>query len=236
MTADLLVIVPSRGRPENIARLWEAWQDTATGRAYLLVCIDEDDPAEPEYVAHHRHHLRRYMLSTRHRNGFAPRLNDEARLAADPMTRADPFALASWGDDHVPHTHGWDAALVDALHELGTGYAYGNDLFQGPNIPTAWAQTSDIVRTLGWMTPPPLAHLYVDNAVFDLGHAIGRIRYLPEVIIEHLHPATGKVEWDQLTADANSGEAYETDRVAYEKWRAEDLDRDAARILMECVA
>lgn len=224
MTADLLVIVPSRGRPENIARLWEAWQETATGRAHLLVAIDDDDPRLDDY---YRHAVPRgYRIGGSTRNGFAPRLNIEARWFAKHYRH-----LASWGDDHVPRTHGWDAALCDTLHDMGTGYVYGNDLFQGPNIPTAWAQTSDIVRALGWMTPPALAHLYVDNAVYDLGHAIGAIRYLPEVIIEHLHPATGKVEWDQLTADANSGEAYETDRVAYEKWKADDLDTDAARIM-----
>lgn len=222
MTADLLVIVPSRGRPENITRLWEAWQATATGAADLLVCLDLDDPVADEYTAAPYAHV---LWSWTTRNGFAPRLTAEAVHYAQHY-----YALASWGDDHVPRTKGWDAALLDALRDMGTGFAYGDDGFQGPNIPTACAMTSDIVTTLGWMTPPGLAHLYVDNVWKDMGKAIDRLAYLPDVLIEHLHPATGKVEWDDLTRDANTGDAYTADLAAYERWKLTDMEADVDKL------
>ena len=72
---------------------------------------------------------------------------------------------------------------------------YGNDLLQGENLPTQVAMTSDIVRALGYMCPPTLTHLFVDNFWLSLGRTADCIRYLPDVVVEHMHPAAGKAEW-----------------------------------------
>lgn len=224
MTADLLVIIPSRGRPEAIADLWDCWQATADGCAHLLVCLDEDDRTQFDYPW-----TDEITFTLGMRNGFAPRLSDEATHMA-----AHYFALASWGDDHRPRTHGWDTALVEALGVLGTGFAYGDDGFQHEELPTACAMTSDIVTTLGWMTPPGLEHLFVDRFWRDTGEALDRITYLPEVLIEHMHPAAGKADWDPLWTDANTEECYEHDGEAYEfyKLTQADADLDKLRVLL----
>lgn len=218
--SDLLVIVPSRDRPGHIARLWEAWEATTTGCADLLVAVDSDDPTLAGYF---RNISVRFTIGRR--NGFAPRLNYEALRFAP-----DYFALASWGDDHVPRTYGWDQALLEALGTLGTGFAYGNDGYQGEKIPTACAMTSDVVSTLGWMTPPGLAHLYVDNVWRDLGTDIDRIQYLPDVLIEHMHPSIGKAAWDPLTADANTPAKGAADKAIYEHWCANDRAGHAEKL------
>ena len=49
MTGDLLVIVPSRGRPANIARLLDSVHDTAKMRTHVHVGIDDDDPELERY-------------------------------------------------------------------------------------------------------------------------------------------------------------------------------------------
>jgi len=47
---DLVVIVPSRGRPANAARVVKAWEETgAFDVASLIFAIDEDDPAYRDY-------------------------------------------------------------------------------------------------------------------------------------------------------------------------------------------
>ena len=42
---DLLVIVPSRGRPDSVQRLWDRMRQTCRGDTRLLVSLDYDDPA-----------------------------------------------------------------------------------------------------------------------------------------------------------------------------------------------
>lgn len=226
--ADLVVIVPSRGRPEAARTLIQAFKATRTV-AHLVVAVDEDDPVREEYWA-----LAGGPPATTVDTGGAPATMVRA-LNASAVVRAisddPPFAIGFMGDDHMPRTVGWDAAYLAALRELGTGIVYGNDLLQGHRLPTQCAMTSDIVRALGYMAPPMLKHLYVDNFWRDLGKAAGCLRYLSDVTVEHRHPLAGKASWDEGYERVNSPEMGEHDRVAYEAYVADGgLDADVAKV------
>ncbi|MEO3856206.1 hypothetical protein [Acrocarpospora sp. B8E8] len=222
--ADLLVIVPSRGRPHNIAALWdEAWLPNTTDAAHLLVAVDQDDPALFDYQDVCNERGIHWEVGGRLR--LVGTLNAVARAHAP-----DYFALAFIGDDHRPRTARWNERIVSALREMGTGIVYGDDLVWGPDLPTAAAMTSDIVQTLGWMAPPCLEHLWVDNAWKELGQAVDRLRYLPDVVIEHMHPIVGKAAQDERYDDVNSPRVVGRDSAAYEQWKANDLPRDAEKL------
>lgn len=223
MPADLLIIVPSRGRPHNIAALHDAWSATTTGAAGLLVAADEDDPTLPDYD---RVCAERGIELT-----VGPRLRMVPTLNAVALERAPHhFAVGFMGDDHRPRTVGWDAHYLAALRTLGTGYVYGNDLLAGERLPTQVAMTSDIVQTLGAMVPAPVRHLFADNTWWDLGHAIDRIRYMPDVIVEHLHPIAGKVESDAGYEEVNHPDAAEEDRRVYAHWYANQMSADVQKL------
>lgn len=230
---DLLMIVPTRGRPQNIAALLDAWAETTAGDTELWFALDDDDPtlsecltvrptmewpAEPTRPA-------RWIVQERLR--LAGTLNMLATSAAES---GEYKAVGFMGDDHRPRTKGWDVAFSTALEALGTGMVYGDDLIQGAALPTAVAMTSDIVSTLGYMVPPGLVHLYLDNAWLSLGEGLGRIRYLPEVVIEHMHPLAGKAPDDDRYREVNSEQQYLTDRKAYEDWVHGGLDQDLAKL------
>lgn len=221
--ADLLVIVPSRGRPHNIADLHDAWQATTTGAADLLVAVDDDDPTLPDYerVCAERD----IELTVGPRLRMCPTLNKVALERAPHH-----FALGFFGDDHRPRTRGFDHRYVETLRGLGTGCVYGNDLLAGERLPTQWAQTSDIVKALGAMIPAPVKHLWADNMVYDLGHAIDRIRYLPDVIVEHLHPLAGKANDDAGYQEVNHPDASEADRLVYADWYHNRMPGDVEKL------
>lgn len=224
--ADLLMLCPSRGRPQNVAALWEAWQATSEGVAELLIITDPDDPERANYRIPPS--FRCWTVPERLRLGGTLNL-------ASQFFAGNHFAIGFLGDDHRPRSQGWDVRLVEALRELGTGVVYGNDLFQGERLPTAVAMTSDIVRTLGYFVPPGLIHLYMDDYWKSLGEAIGRLRYLPEVIIEHVHPIAHKAEWDERYHEVNHPEMYARDRLVFSKWIKED-SAAAVRRLQEVAA
>lgn len=224
MPADLLVIVPSRGRPHNVADLWDAWSATTSGAAQLLVAVDDDDPTLGDYMDVCA--TRGIELEVGPRLRMCPTLN---KVAAEFAPHH--FALGFMGDDHRPRTGAWDSQYLDELFALGTGFVYGNDLLRGAVLPTQVAMTSDIVQALGYMAPPGLRHLWCDNFWFDLGHGIGRITYLPDVIVEHLHPAAGKGDWDAGYLEVNAEEANDADRAAYQRWIETQKDTDVAKLL-----
>ncbi|WUH94547.1 hypothetical protein OG900_33325 [Streptomyces sp. NBC_00433] len=240
----LTVLVPTRGRPDNLAALWQVFTETCVGDTMLLACADEDDPQLPVYRKVYEAAERKRLddevedvdlLTARPSRRFlkrGPRLGlvvgPRLRLGGTLNAVAPVFArqsefLAFMGDDHRPRTYAWDAAYREALAALGTGLVYGNDLIQGANLPTQVAMTSDIVLATGHMVPPGAVHLFLDNAWLALGRALDAITYLPDVVVEHVHPIAGKAAWDAGYAECNTDALMDADRQVFERWQAETL-------------
>lgn len=227
---DLLMIVPSRGRPENIAGLLEVWFRTIKPAPYplpteILVALDDDDPDLDGYQHVIGPFQPSVMVAIGPRKRLGPTLN---RLAVEHA--GDYFAVGFMGDDHRPRTPDWDERMVAELRAMGTGIVYGNDLVQREALPTAVVMTSDIIRTLGYMVPPGLVHLFMDNFWLGLGQALGRLRYLDDVVIEHCHPLAKTAEWDAGYRECNSREMYARDHAEFVRWVREDSQEAVARL------
>lgn len=230
-SGGLLVIVPTRGRPERFAEFVDAWKETHSGEAHLIACLDEDDPTVIHYPPL-THSIGQYSIEDR--DGFLPRLNSEAVELAETMR---PRAIASFNDDHLPRTEGWDSAILQAIEDLGSGVVYPNDLLQRESLPTAPAISTDIVQALGWYAPPMLSHYYCDNFWMALGIGLERYRYLRDVIVEHMHPSAAldddpdarKAPWDQTYEEANANVNQVNDRAAWLEYRKEAMWVDIAR-------
>jgi hypothetical protein len=222
---DLVVIVPSRGRPHTVAEMAEAFERTCTADTRLWFAVDDDDPAVEEY---HSAAPQGVHVVTSDNRSMVDALNRAALFLSgdDPKRRR---ALGFMGDDHRPRTKGWDRAYLDAL-AARPGIAYCDDLFQGERLPTQCAMSTEVVRALGHMAPPALTHLYVDNYWLDLGHAANCLTYLPDVVIEHVHPVAGKAQMDEGYARVNAPAMYHRDAAAYGAYMAENGARDIAAV------
>jgi hypothetical protein len=216
--ADLVVIVPSRGRPEAAAELVETFRETCTADTRLVFAVDDDDPSLPGYLGAIQMGRFRAGYFTAPNRTMVEALNRTAAILVDPPDAVEPFAIGFMGDDHRPRTVGWDRAYLDALRELGTGIVYGDDGFQGENLPTQVAMTADIVRALGWMAPPSLRHLFVDNVWKALGSGADCLRYLPEVLVEHMHPVAGKADVDEGYVRVNAPAVASHDEAWFRQW------------------
>lgn len=226
-TEPMAVIVPTRGRPQNAARLQRAFADTDSLNATLIFVVDADDPELPGYFARmgvgEIGHAMVYDGSGG--SGMTGPLNYAASVLADEYG-----ALGFMGDDHLPRTTGWDAHVLGALGSPGPAVVYGDDLLQGERLPTAAFMPSRLVRALGFMAPPVLRHLYVDNFWLELGRSTGGLRYLPDVVIEHLHPASGKAAMDARYAAVNASEADVADRLSWLEWQRTGLPAALRRV------
>lgn len=211
----MAVFVPSRGRPHNIAQLIEAWQATFSWYADLIVALDEDDPALPAYLALDG------WNGTWASNVVGPR----RRLGPTLNWLAENFPgydiIGFMGDDHRPRTPRWDEMIVSVLKQMGTGIVYGDDLLQHERLPTAVFMTADIAKTLGWMCAPGLIHMYLDDSWKAIGEGMGRLSYLPNIVIEHVHPEAGKAPTDAGYAEANTN--YPADGAAFEEFKRAGL-------------
>lgn len=233
------VLVPSRGRPDNVSRLLDAFEATCGGLPFVEdvpdvhIIVDEDDPTKQAYfnvIDFHSYPSVYSWIAPKGPRGIVHPLNYASDEVFDPFWDFNPDILGFMGDDHIPRTKDWDHTLRLAFKELKSGIIYGNDLLMGEKLPTAAFLTRDIVQTLGFMAPRVLGHLYVDNFWMDLGNAIGRLKYLPDVVIEHLHPGAGKSEWDDTYEVANHAVGSQ-DQASYEYYKATAFAIDVMNVL-----
>lgn len=216
MTEPLAVIVPTRGRPANAARLAQAFRETHALDAVAVFVADWDDPELPGYrkLLEEDQIPRLVVLDNGTGRGMTRALNYAARRYAELYE-----AVGFMGDDHMPRTAHWDSRVMEELDSLDPRIVYGNDLFQGAALPTAVFMQSRMIRALGFMAPEVLQHLYVDNFWKELGERTGGLRYLDDVIIEHVHPAAGKTAMDDGYRRVNAPEVDNGDREAWLAYR-----------------
>jgi hypothetical protein len=204
----MAILVPSRGRPGNVVELLDEIDSTATTEVTVLIGIDEDDPTGSDYLDRCIEHPRVIMH-------VAPRMR-LARwldLLADRALGFGYDHIGFMGDDHRPRTEGWDSHVSVALEHLGSGLVYTADGLQNDRLPTSCFWTRDIIESLGFFCPPQLHHMFLDNFWLQLALDLGRVKYLPTVMIEHMHPEAGKAQFDEVYEDAaammtEDGQAY----------------------------
>jgi hypothetical protein len=204
-------------------RLFDAINATADFTE-LIFAIDEDDVATYSDLIHATAGVNNVKVVIAARMGMNGTLNHWATWMA-----SDYDFICFMGDDHLPRTAGWDTKLAESIGS-DAGIAYGNDLLQGENLPTAVVMSSVIIRALGFMSPPALKHLFLDNFWLAMGHALGNVNYLPDVIIEHLHYINGKADHDERYAAVNNPEMHNGDQAIFSEYIAEKFAEDVANV------
>ena len=215
------LIVPSRGRPERAYKMALSAKATSEVPVAVTIVADHDDPALPEYQRQRPSGVSLEVMGER--IGYARSLNVMAARLWD-----DYAILGAFGDDVLFRTPGWDRLVEDALQT--PGIAYGNDLVHAKGHPTAIWMSSVIAKALGYLAIPQSRHLWVDDAWKQLGQDTGTLRYLPDVICEHMHPVVGKAEEDQTYREVYDGELGHKDHLGFLDWQANHAAADADRV------
>lgn len=208
----LLVVIPSRGRPERLTKAIEEGRRLAHGDVAYAVGLDDDDPKAHGYA---------YVDAETVYYGHRRTLTGWTNHIAKDLYHFMPYDfVASFGDDHIPRTEGWDVKLAEAID--GTGFSYPNDLHR-TDVPQAVVASANIVHALGWFACPMMKHFYIDNVWADLGRGIGRLHYCSDVIVEHVHHSRG-AQHDSTYAEAEA--AGREDEAAYREYKHTRLEAD----------
>lgn len=215
------MLVPSRGRPDNIRRLVAAFDETCTADTRLIVGLDMDDPQLLEYLDVIPMHVHPVVLSDLRQvvawtNRLAAGFGDEAHN------------LGMIGDDNVPRTKGWDTRVCESL--VNHNFCFGDDLNPGRPAGSLCCHVfmrSEVVYQLGYAGPPSLRHMYVDDVWMAWGQATS-IEFLSDVVIEHLHPSAEKAT-DDAVYEASLA-CVDEDARAFHAYCRDGLGRDIRRL------
>jgi hypothetical protein len=204
---DILIICPTFKRQSKIGYCINGWRSTTTGNSDLMLVTEEGDnyPLEDDVIDY--------------KGKFGTMVNAlNQAFINHPGYKIYGFI----GDDHIFRTKGWEEKIIDTLKN--GGIAYGDDLLQRERLATAAFLSADIPTKLGYMALPDLIHLYVDDYWMAVGRHIGKLFYVPEVVIEHMHPGASKAPMDSEYTRVNSH--YQHDGEVFEEWKQAKPDME----------
>jgi hypothetical protein len=193
---DLAVIVPSRGRPHNIARLIEAMDRTCRGDTTLIVGVDEDDP-----------HLDAYRRSRMRGRRPAP----ARHLVAWLNDLAVPNAATSTGSSGTSGTTTSPAPSAgtpgSSRASNATGFCFGDDLDPGRRPRSlSHPHLHDQRRH-----PPARVHGAAAHSAHVRRPGLVRVgashvdRVPPDVVLEHMHYTVGGKAPHDESYEASTG-------------------------------
>jgi len=219
------ILMPTRGRPNWVQRFLDSVVETAKEPESIetILFIDDDD-IQSHLIEHPSANVVK-LIQPRKTLG-------EMYKYCFEMSNGSIIMLS--GDDFVFRTSGWDD-VVTALFRCFSDailLVYGNDLNQGPRVCTAPFVSRRMCEILGAPCPPEYTGEFIDAHIFDIFQKIkasgyDRIRYIDDIIIEHMHHVVGKAPFDETYANrtptAWSRELY---------YRLEGVRQEQARILL----
>lgn len=223
-------LLPSRARPENLRRFFEAFRATG-GSTPGMVLVDELDAAQ------HRDAYDALELPL----GWTLRLTEHPTQGAKIREIWDEVKDCAWlgliGDDNIPITPGWDRRLIEKLN--GWNLVSCNDMWLAPRrVGNCWIMSGQLVRAVGYIFPPGMEHLFVDDVWEAIGNAGACWRCEMDVFVKHAHVMKGDAPVDQthretygdgfrighFAPDRSHGR-WVPDEAAYKAWRETELPR-----------
>jgi len=210
---EILVILPSRGRPEKIKHFYELFKKNST---ISDICFGLDDDDFESYGIEED-----VIYSVNKNMRLCPKIN----FIANQFVNEYKY-ICFIGDDVKVNTYGWDSILVEPLKNK-VGISYGNDYYHGEGLPNTFIVNSEIIKSLGWFVPPVLNHFYMDNFYKDLGKELGILHYFPDVNLEHNHYTNGKNNFDDTYKAAGN---MQEDEVRYNSYKQSSFADDVNKI------
>lgn len=155
--------------------VWESFYDTQqSDKVQLHFALDDDDPT-----------ARKYPM------GWAkyPSHNAVEALNAAFFRTVVPAKVPYVGavcDEQRFITPGWDLKVLDALEEMGGGLVFPNDLINPGTMPACPIISTKICEAVEYFAHPAMTTNYYDNVWKDLGLGVEKMRYLDDVVVQHL--------------------------------------------------
>ena len=221
--SKLLVICPSRIRPDRIQDMLRSFDETKSEGTDIVIYISDCDPR-----------LEEYRVSLSGRNYIVGKRISQTEVYNLVSSKYPEYQYyADVADDHIYRTKGWDSILIDEIESRGGwGVAFGWGMIhpQDCRLPQASIVSGNIVKALGHMYEPSITHAYTDRFLQDLAEELGMLYPRPDVIVEHMHVLNDKGKMDENYSWVLSQETLEIGKKQYETWRANKMQSDIQKV------
>ena len=194
MNEKISLLLPTRGRPNLVKRLFQSIVDHTTdlGNVEIIMYIDEDD-----YKSHAIKDSRLNLIKI---IGHRSTMGDYNTKC---LNRSSGDIIILMNDDLTVSSTGWDKIISNFALTIPDGIflAYPNDKESGHHMCTFPIMSRKTCEILSKPYPKEYDALYIDVHIFDvftrLKHiGYDRMFYLENVIFDHRHFINGRVRPD----------------------------------------
>lgn len=203
------ILCPTRNRVDGAKRLVDSIISTASDPASveILFYVDSDDPSITRYQE---------VLGDMVTVGEPMSVSKSWNIIAQ-KSNGDILTMAN--DDQVYRTNGWDSRIVEETQKFPDQIycMWTQDGINGsghcafPIVSRKWYET------LGYFSPGIFEFLYNDTWIMDIGRRVGRLHYIEDVVLEHLHFTAEKSEMDDTYARSRRDGQVDRDRKKFEE-------------------
>ncbi len=223
-----LWLVPSLDRIGQLIDFFQAYKDTNSSTPGMVL-VDQGD-----YISKQAKYMALELpdgWSIRQTTGVT--MGDKCREVWDEVKGLDWVGLLN--DDHRPRTMEWDKKIL--AHLNGNNIIGTND---GPSPDKPWMApkklcgatcwSGNVLRTIGWMFPARLNHLFIDDVWEQLAGPAQCAQIIMDVCVEHVH-AYKDGEKDATFEKVNSSDSWQHDHAVFQDWIKNDAAKDIARLM-----
>lgn len=216
-----LVIVGSRNRPHNAERCFRHLKEVSHISDFMLV-INEDQRQLYSDIEG----VQTIVVPASYGNTSTAKQN----YIVEKKLYQGYFTLSGIDDDTIVTTDGWDLLLSLPLKAKGYGVSWGNDTIQNGRVPTKWTITTNIIDALGFLCPPGLIHLFIDDFLARIGQELNSAHYAPHVMLEHHHWLNKKAEMDATYMENSTQEVWAHDERVFTEYMTGQFHDDIAKV------
>lgn len=194
------LIAPTRKRPHLVRKVLKSISDTVSNpkNIDILFYIDDDDSvtiAEIDKIINEFAELDiSYKIGKR--MWISKYVNELYPLTNSPL-------LMAFSDDLEFKTKNWDVIVNNEFDKVPDQIllVYPKDTIQNEKVATLQFVSRKAIDIVGYFSPPYFEVWYGDMWLHEIYKQLGRLKYLPEVIIEHQHFVNFKRLFDETDRD-----------------------------------
>jgi len=201
----ILIILPTRNRPDNIKKWYDSYKENTSGISDVVIMADIDDDNDYSYTG--------FIIERNERLNCIQKLN----LAAEKY--AQNYEIIGFlGDDTIIKTKDFDEKIYSKMSIDIISMLFPNDnLPKGSEDcwvkPTHIFMTKELYNIIGYFAYPKMHHSFVDFAWHTIGNNLKTYIYAEDIIIEHRHP----YYYSDIKSDDVYNYAYEEKKTLNDK-------------------
>lgn len=192
------LLVPTRGRPDFMVRLWKSALETSANPSNLEIsfCLDNDDKNSMK-MYREIESPQTNVVSTKR---YAITLSEKWNYA---------YSVSSGGlfmhcaDDVIFRSKNWDEILIAEFEKVPDRilFVHGRDGAKDARLGTLGFLHKNWVGVIGYFVPPYFNAGYNDAWLTEVSDRINRRRFVPEIFTEHMHFKYKKAPFDNTYRD-----------------------------------